>query len=63
MEKMNLNLEIIVIKDACFGNKTYIENGVLTINKEELIKEVKIYVSLLLILILQNPVNQQGLFL
>lgn len=41
MEKMSLNLEIIVIKDACFGNKTYIENGVLSINKEELIEEVK----------------------
>lgn len=41
MQEMSLNLEYIQIKDVCFGDKTFIENGVLTINKEELINEIK----------------------
>ena len=40
MKDMSLNLEYIQIKDVVFGDRTYIDQGVLTINKEELIEEV-----------------------
>ena len=40
MKDMSLNLEYIQIKDVAFGDRTYIDQGVLTINKEELIEEV-----------------------
>ncbi len=40
MQNMNLTLEIVEIKDVQFGDRTYIQNGVLTINRKELIKEI-----------------------
>ena len=41
MKDMSLNLEYIHIKDVVFGEKTFIEDGVLTVNKDELIETVK----------------------
>jgi len=38
MRDMSLNLEIIQIKDVCFGSETKIENGKLNINKDMLIE-------------------------
>lgn len=38
MKNMALELEILEIKDICFGEKTSFANGLLTINKEELLK-------------------------
>ena len=40
MRDMSLDLEIIHIKDVCFGDKTRIENGLLTIDKSEFIGEI-----------------------
>jgi len=37
---MRLELDIIKINDICFGSTTRIENGVLCINKDELINEI-----------------------
>lgn len=41
MKEMCLNLEIIHIKDVCFGKDTHIDKGVLTICKKALIDELK----------------------
>ncbi len=41
MKDMSLNLEYIHIKDVRFGDKTQIEDGVLTVDKAELIEEIK----------------------
>ncbi len=38
MRDMSLNLEIIQIKDVCFGSETKIENGKLNVNKDMLIE-------------------------
>lgn len=38
---MNLNLDIIEIKDICFGEKTEISDGILTIDKQGLIDYLK----------------------
>lgn len=38
---MNLNLDIIEIKDICFGEKTEISDGILTIDKQGLINYLK----------------------
>lgn len=40
VKDMSLNLEYIQIKDVIFGDQTYINKGILTINKDELISEV-----------------------
>ena len=37
MKGMNLKLELVYIKDIKFGDRTYVQNGVLTICKEELL--------------------------
>src|SRR3712207_9227495 len=37
---MRLELGKIFIKDLQFGNETKVENGVLYVNKEELLKEI-----------------------
>lgn len=34
---MQLNLDVIEIKDVCFGEKTQITDGTLMVNREELI--------------------------
>lgn len=41
MKDMALNLEMIHIKDVRFGSRTFIENGLLTINKAEMMEELK----------------------
>ena len=41
MKEMSLSLEYIHIKDVVFGKKTFIKNGILTVNKEELIETVR----------------------
>ena len=41
MKDMSLNLEYIHIKDVVFGEKTSIEDGILTVNKDELIETVQ----------------------
>ncbi len=40
VKDMSLKLEYIQIKDVIFGDQTYINKGILTINKDELIQEV-----------------------
>ncbi len=40
MKEMNLKLDIIEIKDVCFSSKTEVKNGVLHINKEELLEHI-----------------------
>lgn len=37
MKGMNLKLELVYIKDIKFGDRTYVQNGILTICKEELL--------------------------
>lgn len=41
MKDMSLNLEYVHIKDVVFGEKTSIEDGILTVNKDELIETVQ----------------------
>lgn len=41
MKDLSLDLEMIHIDDVKFGKKTSIENGILTIDKEELLEEIK----------------------
>ncbi len=40
MKEMELNMEIVKIKDVKFGDETAIYNGVLTINKKEMIETI-----------------------
>lgn len=41
MERISLDLELVHIKDICFGNNTEIKDYVLMINKKELIEELE----------------------
>ena len=37
MSDMKLKLDIIKISDVCFGSRTFIRGGVLTVNKAEIL--------------------------
>lgn len=41
MKGMNLKLELVYIKDVKFGDKTYVQDNVLTVCKEELLERLK----------------------
>lgn len=40
MKELKLQLDIIEIKDICFGNETCIHNGILQIDKEKLLRHI-----------------------